>query len=183
MTWPRTIINWLGEHGDRVTTYLAVVSAIGAALGFLIQMHITSEEARTAHTLEYVNKFQSPQISSSYEKLFSILEEGYTQLYKAKGLAKQDVISTLVAQHKAEPDIRKLLYFYSLVTICAMNHVCDRQVTCSVFNDPVDAFRRDFYVILAKYAKEWGVDPSKPLLDLNSYCKEDGLLARLKDFL
>jgi hypothetical protein len=76
----RTIINWLGKHGDRVTTYLALVSAIGAALGFLIQMHIRSKEARTSHTLEYVNKFQSPQISASYEKLFSILEENHTKL-------------------------------------------------------------------------------------------------------
>jgi hypothetical protein len=138
MNWLRTSINWLGEHGDRVTTYLAVVSAIGAALGFLIQMHNNSEDARIAHTLEYVDKFQSPDIYPSYETLYSMLEDNHDKLLAAHGLARNDVISAMVVNHKAaEPNIRKLLYFYSLVSICATNNVCDRQVTCSVFSEPI----------------------------------------------
>jgi len=161
---------------------LAVVSAIGAALGFLIETHNKSEEERTVHTLEYVDKFQSPEIHKSYEKLDSILQDGYNKLWTEQGLAINNVISTMVRDHVAEPDVRQLLYFYSLVSICTVNHVCDRQLACSVFDEPVDSFRRDFYVILKKYEKRWGVDASKALLELHSYFK-DGLLARLWDHL
>jgi hypothetical protein len=80
----RSVIAWIGTHGDRVATYLAVLSAIGAALGFLIESYNKSADEKSTRSLSYIDKFQSFEISGSYDRLFAVLEESYTKAYQAK---------------------------------------------------------------------------------------------------
>jgi len=177
----KSVIAWIGNNAERVATFLAILSAIGAALGWLIDSYIKREEERVTRSLEYVNKFQSPEISGSYDRLFTVLEDSYTKMYQAKGSEINEIIRTAVSDHKAEPDVRRLSNFYSLVSMCGVNQICDRDTLCSVFYKDIDAFGRDFYVIFDKYKRQWGEDFNKGLGEFRAYCK-NGIWPWSKDF-
>jgi hypothetical protein len=168
----KLIIGWIGNNAERITTVVAILTAVGAALGWLIDSYSKRAEERVTRSMEYVDKFQSTEISSSYERLFSLMEKIGPELCRAKGPAINDLIDKAVSQNQAEPHIRKLLNYYTLTSMCTVNKICDRDTSCSVFYQNIDSFVRDFYVIFVKYKKQWGQDFVKELIEFRKYCEE-----------
>jgi len=164
----RALWTWLGTDHDQVKILFAVI----AALYILWEYHDKQVEYRVSKTYDFQVRLASNELQKARLDLNLLLISNKPAI-DAAGSGGSDLIASLVHSNQMERNVLLLADFYSQVADCSKLNLCELDVACQAFREPVIAFRNNFYPLFDKWKKDWGNDfIAEPFEYFRTSCSE-----------
>lgn len=145
------IWDWTKANSEAIKIVFTLIAA-----AFVVWQYFeTKNQERIKQTMTFQERFGTGTIQQAYRDLSVLLLDNKQKLNAAGANANKE-ITALIEQNKYENKIVLLANFYSQVTTCVENNVCNRRVACSIFKAPITELRNNFYDLFSAWEKQWG---------------------------
>lgn len=171
--------SWFGRNEVQIKIIFAIVAAMYVV--FEYRMNVWDD--KISRTLDYIKQYNSGEILEASVSLnsFWISDEATNFFTNVTPENYTREIIMLIIEKQWYDEIYKLHNFYSDLSMCANNSICDVDTACEFFFDDIQSFRETYRVFLEDVSGKWGEDISSEVqtfvktrcqTQFKSYCTE-----------
>src|SRR5947209_1119550 len=150
--------NWTGANAEQIKIAFAVVAAM-----FVLQQYLVSvSDAAIKRTLEFQSRYSTGDVAAAHLDLDLLLLSPANKKMLDQAVDPSSKITEFVQANKLERSVLVMTDFYSQLTTCVQQGICQLETACAVFKSRVYAHRNNFYDLVEIWDKEWGTKLMEP---------------------